>query len=71
MFDVAATLRGALGAARTALDAAASETAREQALDPTRATDATMALVAQRALFTEALLGAVHARLAELKAVTR
>ena len=37
----------------------------------TDATDAALAQTAQATLFSEALLGAVHERFAELKAVTR
>ncbi len=36
-----------------------------------RSTDAAMAQTAQAAIFNEALLGAIHARLNEVKAVTR
>ncbi|MBV8117209.1 MAG: hypothetical protein JOZ01_04485 [Candidatus Eremiobacteraeota bacterium] len=36
-----------------------------------RSTDAAMAQSARAAIFTEALLGAMHARLTEVKSVTR
>jgi riboflavin biosynthesis pyrimidine reductase len=70
MFDVAASLNGALGAAREGLAQAASQTARAQTQFGGSRTDAAMAGVAQKAIFTEALLSAVHARLAEIKSVT-
>ena len=41
------------------------------ALDAGRAGERRMAAVAQRALFTEALLGAIKARVAELKSVAK
>lgn len=69
MFDVAASLNGALNAARDGLAQAASQTARVQTQYGGTRTDAAMAGVAQRAIFTEALLNAVHARLAEIKSV--
>lgn len=71
MFDVAASLNGALNAARDGLAGAASQTARAQTPYGGSRTDAAMAGVAQNAIFTEALLNAIHSRLAELKVVTR
>jgi hypothetical protein len=70
MFDVAASLNGALGEAREGLAQAAMQTARSQTSLGSARTDAAMAAVAQKAIFTEALLNAVHARLAEIKSVT-
>lgn len=70
MFDVAAPLMSALAQSRTALRAAASATSRAQTPYGPERTDAVMAGVAEKAIFQEALLGAVHARLAEIKNVT-
>jgi hypothetical protein len=61
----------ALGATREDLTAAASATARAQTPYGGTRTDEAMAGVAQHAIFTEALLGAMHSRLAEIKSVTR
>jgi hypothetical protein len=70
MFDVAASLNDAVSLAQRDLNGAASATARAQtALGGTRV-DAAMAGVARKAIFSEALLNAVHARLAEIKNVT-
>jgi hypothetical protein len=72
MFDVAASLRGALAQARTNLREAETAVARANAGgDAGRAADAAMARSAKAAIFTEALLAAEHARLQEIKAVTR
>lgn len=71
MFDAAGTLSGALATARDNLAAAASATSRTQTRYGSTRIDAAMAGVAQSAVFTEALLSAVHARLAEIKSVTR
>jgi hypothetical protein len=54
---------------RNLTDSAAA-TARAQTPYGGTRTDAAMASVAERAVFTEALLNAVHARLAEIKSVT-
>lgn len=70
MFDVAASLNGALRGAKDSLADAASETARAQTRYGNARPDAAMAAVAQRAIFTEALLNAIHSRLAEVKSVT-
>ncbi len=70
MFDVADSLRAAMDDARDDLHAAQSAVARAGASGGRRA-DAAMAKTAQAAIFTEALLEAEHARLAEIKAVTR
>jgi hypothetical protein len=69
MFDVAASLLNALNAAREGLAAAASRTATAQTTLGTSRPDAAMASVAQRAIFTEALMNAMHSRLAEVKSV--
>ena len=70
MFDVAGSLMGALERSRETLGGAASATARSQTPYGTSRSDAAMAETAQAAIFQEALLNAVHARLAELKSVT-
>lgn len=71
MFDVADSLQGGLDAARRGLNAAQALVARANAGAPGRAADAAMAAAARAALFDEALLSAVHARLAEIKAVAK
>ena len=70
MFDVADSLRGALGDARSQLQTASADVARANAAG-SGATDGAMARTAQAALFQEALLSTVHARLEEIKAVTK
>jgi hypothetical protein len=70
MFDVAASLSDALSLARRSLTHSASVTASAQTPYGGPRTDAAMASVAQHAIFAEALLNAVHARLAEIKSVT-
>lgn len=69
MFDVAESLRTGLSAAQERLGAAQSALARANA-GAGRSEDA-MAQTAQAAIFSEALLGAMHARLTEVKTVTR
>jgi len=72
MFDVGDSLRGALDGARTRLNDAQAAVARANAGENSgRAADAAMAQTAQAAIFSEALLNAERARLAEIKAVTR
>lgn len=66
MFDVADSLAVPLATAQRRLSAAASATATSQS-----GGNARMAQVAQQAIFTEVLMNAMHARLAELKAVTK
>ena len=70
MFDVAAPLMTALQQARTDLSLAASQVARSQTPYGSARTDSTMAALARHAIFSQALLSAMHARLAELKSVT-
>ncbi|MFN2449129.1 MAG: hypothetical protein ABR508_04955 [Candidatus Baltobacteraceae bacterium] len=70
MFDISGPLLDALSGASAQLSQAASQTARAQTPLGTASSDAAMASLAQRTLFTEALLSAVHARLAEVKNVT-
>jgi hypothetical protein len=72
MFDVGESLRSPLVDARMALRGAQAAVAAVNAgASGGRAFGAAMAATAQAALFTEALLAAQHARLEELKAVTR
>lgn len=60
----------ALASARNNLSATAGAVSRSQTgFGPAR-TDRILASAAERAIFSEAVLNAVHARLAELKAVT-
>lgn len=71
MFDVADSLKSALAGANSDLTGAASATALSQTPYGDSRTDAGMARVAEKAVFTEALLNAMHARLAEIKTATR
>lgn len=70
MFDVASSLVRPLQTASDALQEAASVSARAATTIGPASSDRAMAGVAQRELFAEVLLNAVHARLAELKNVT-
>jgi hypothetical protein len=71
MFDVADSLEGGLHAAQRRLSEAQTMVARANAGQDRRSADAAMAQTAQAAIFEEALLSAVHARLQEIKTVTR
>jgi hypothetical protein len=71
MFDVADSLRGALDGAHRDLLAAQAAVARSAIAGGNRSADAAMAQTAQAAIFTQALLEAEHARLAEIKAVAK
>jgi hypothetical protein len=71
MFDVADSLDGGLRASRERLIQAQTAVARANTGNGRRSADAAMAQAAQAAIFQEALLGAVHARLAEIKTVAR
>lgn len=71
MFDVAQSLQTGLEDAQARLRDAQAAVASANAGAAGRSTDAAMAQTAQAAIFNEALLGAMHARLEELKAVTR
>lgn len=71
MFDVAGSLMNALLLSRESLGSAASATARAQTPYGVSRSDAAMAGAAEKAIFQEALLNALHARLAEIKSVTR
>lgn len=70
MFDVAQPLLTALSRSREGLADSAAETARAQTPFGSTRSDAAMAGVAQKAIFQEALMNAVHARLSEIKSVT-
>ena len=69
MFDVANSLVDALASAKNGLGVAAGGVARSQTPLGSARTDRTLALATDKAIFTEALLNAVHARLAEIKSV--
>jgi hypothetical protein len=71
MFDVAESLQAGLDGAQTRLRDAQDAVASANAGGAGRSTDGAMAQTAQAAIFTEALLGAMHARLSEVKTVTR
>ena len=70
MFDVGESLQGGLASAQDRLRDAQAAVARANAGNGGRSTDAAMAQTAQAAIFSEALLNAMHARLTELKSVT-
>ena len=71
MFDVSEGLRAGLEAAQRRMNDAQAAVARANAGAGGRSADAAMAQTAQAAIFDEALLSAVHARLAEIKAATK
>jgi len=72
MFDVGSSLQPALAAARSRLLDAQTAIAQANAgRRAGRSADAAMAQTARAALFTEALLAAQRARLAEIKAVAK
>ena len=72
MFDVGSSLQAALAGAWQALHGAQADVAAANAGgEASRAADAAMAKGARAAMFTEALLAAEHARLEEIKGVTR
>lgn len=71
MFDVAPQLQSALASARERLSSDAAATAQVGGSTGTRVDGSAMARLAQNAIFSEALLNAMHARLAELKSVTK
>lgn len=70
MYDVAESLQGALGTAQGALGRSAISSALSETPLSAARSDAAMAGAARSAIFEEALLNAVHARLAEIKSVT-
>lgn len=71
MFDVAQSLEPGLRTAQSQLRAAQMNVAAANAGKHTRSADRAMAQTAQAAIFNEALLNAVHARLEEFKTVAR
>ena len=71
MFDVADSLREGLSRANGGLGSAATAAARAQTSVGKPLSDMAMARVAECAIFTEALLTAVHARLQEIKSVAK
>ncbi len=71
MMNASAPVSGALVEARMRLQDAENNVARANAGHAGRSTDAAMASAAQAAVFQEALLATIHARLAELKAVAK
>lgn len=71
MFDVRESLQSGLSDADERLRSAQRALAHANASPGSHLTESAMAQTARAALFTEALLGATHARLAEIKAVTK
>jgi hypothetical protein len=71
MFDEADSLGGGLHIAAERLAQAQAAVAHANAGDGGRTADAAMAQTAQAAIFDEALIGALHARLEEVKAATK
>lgn len=71
MFDIAPQLQAALSQSQWQIAGSAGQTARSQTNLGKPNSELTMAGFASQALFTEALLSALHARLAEIKAVTK
>jgi hypothetical protein len=72
MFDLGDSLRDALAGARAWLADAQTAVARANSgRAGGRSADAAMAQTASAAIFSEALLTAEHARLEEIKAVTK
>ena len=69
MFDIGESLAPAVRRAQQHLDAASEQTARANASGS--GAEAAMTATAHAALFTEALLAALHARLAEVKAAAK
>jgi len=70
MFDIAASLQPALSDAQRELGEASAAVARANA-GGSGATDRVMAQTAQAALFQQSLISAMHARIAEIKMVTK
>lgn len=71
MFDIAPQLQAALGRAQSQVAGSAAQTARSQTNLGKANSELAMATFASRALFCEALLSALHARLSEIKAVAK
>ncbi len=71
MYDIASSLRGALDASADHLAHAAASVAHANTGAGAHALDTAMAETAQQAVFTEAVLSAMHARLSEIKQVAK
>ena len=72
MYDIGDSLNAALEGARDRLREAQATVAHANSSEGAgRGADAAMAQTAQAAIFTEVLLAAQHARLAEIKTVTK
>jgi hypothetical protein len=71
MLNETNSLDAGVQTAEMRLQRAEGAVARANAGSGGRVTDAAMAQTAQAAIFDEALLAAMHARFAELKAVTK
>ena len=71
MMNASAPVSGALVEGRMRLQDAESDVARANAGHAGRSTDGAMANAARAAVFEEALLATIHARLSELKAVAK
>lgn len=69
MFDVGDSLAPAVRRVQQQLDTASEQTARANASG--RGAETAMTATAHAALFSEALLAALHARLAEVKAAAK
>lgn len=69
--DIAPQLVSALAETRARLAGDGALAARAQTGLGAPASDVTMAALAQSAIFSEALMAAVHSRLEEIKAVTK
>jgi hypothetical protein len=69
--DIAPQLQSSLAQTRSRLAGDAALAARAQTSLGTPASDVTMAALAESAIFSEALMAAMHARLEEIKAVTK
>jgi hypothetical protein len=71
MFEVADGLQAGIMRGEERLREAQNAVVQANAGITRRSTDAAMAQTAQSAIFSEALLGALHARLDEIKSVTK
>lgn len=69
--DVAPQLQSALTNARSRLAGDADLAARARTSLGAPLSDSTMAALAQSAIFSEALMAAMHSRLEEIKSVTK
>ncbi|MEO9263385.1 MAG: hypothetical protein ABI282_04780 [Candidatus Baltobacteraceae bacterium] len=71
MFDVSDSLRSGLRDAQVRLGAAQGALAKSSVGNGGHSADEAMAQTAQAAIFDEALMNAVRARLSEIKSVTK